>query len=130
MEWWFSFTPNDTSEATEKQKLMRVNPKIILSVHLGKGFASAAMPVLLEDMTFSGHMKIRMKLMTNFPHVQLVDLSFMEKPYFDYVLKPIGGETFGFDVNNVSSIDQCLFSLNDGIRLDSRFVSVHSRHGP
>jgi len=26
----------------------------------------------------------------------------MEKPDFDYVLKPVGGETFGFDINNVS----------------------------
>ncbi|TBU34912.1 tricalbin [Dichomitus squalens] len=104
MEWWFSFTPNDTSEMTKKQKLSRVNPKVILSVRLGKGFASAAMPVLLEDMTFSGHLKVRMKLMTNFPHVQLVDLSFMEKPYFDYALKPLGGETFGFDVNNIPGL--------------------------
>ena len=102
MEWWFSFMPNEVSELTEKQKLNKVNPKIILSVRVGKGLASAAMPILLEDMMFTGHMKIRMKLMTNFPHVQLVDLSFMEKPVFDYVLKPIGGETFGFDIGNVS----------------------------
>ena len=102
MEWWLSFTPNDVSELTDKQKLNKVNPKIVLSVRLGKGLASAAMPILVEDMSFTGHMKIRMKLMTNFPHVQLVDLSFMEKPVFDYVLKPLGGETFGFDVANVS----------------------------
>lgn len=101
MEWWLSFTPNDVSEMTDKQKQSKINPKIILSVRLGKGFASAGMPILLEDMTFSGHMKIRMKLMTNFPHVQLVDVSFVEKPVIDYVLKPIGGETFGFDVANV-----------------------------
>ncbi len=101
MEWWLSFTPNDVSELTDKQKLSKVNPKIILNVRLGKGFASAGMPILLEDMTFSGHMKIRMKLMTNFPHVQLVDVSFVEKPVIDYVLKPIGGETFGFDIANV-----------------------------
>ena len=130
MEWWFSFTPNETSEMTEKQKLTRVNPKIILSVRLGKGFASAVMPVLLEAMTFSDHMKICKKLMTNFPHVQLVDSSFMEKLYFGHVLKPIGGETFGFDVNNVRSIDQCLFLLNDGFGLDSRLVNLHSPHGP
>ncbi|RPD58353.1 tricalbin [Lentinus tigrinus ALCF2SS1-6] len=104
MEWWFSFTPNDVSELTEKQKLNKVNPKIILNVRVGKGLASAAMPILLEDMMFSGHMKIRMKLMTNFPHVQLVDLSFMEKPVFDYVLKPIGGETFGFDIGNIPGL--------------------------
>ncbi|KAI0724221.1 tricalbin [Cerioporus squamosus] len=104
MEWWFSFTPNDVSELTDKQKLNKVNPKIILNVRVGKGLASAAMPILLEDMMFSGHMKIRLKLMTNFPHVQLVDLSFMEKPVFDYVLKPIGGETFGFDIGNIPGL--------------------------
>lgn len=109
MEWWLSFTPKDTSELTERQKLNKVNPKIILSVRLGKGIASAAMPILLEDISFNGHMKIRMKLMTNFPHVQLVDLSFMDKPVIDYVLKPIGGETFGFDIANVRGLPAVYF---------------------
>ena len=131
MEWWLSFTPNDTSELTERQKLNKVNPKIILSVRVGKGLASAAMPILLEDMSFSGHLKIRLKLMTNFPHVQLVDLSFMEKPNFDYVLKPLGGETFGFDIANVSRL-----SFNDllGAEIDgmsgSWIVRLHSRYRP
>ncbi|KAI1797561.1 tricalbin [Ganoderma leucocontextum] len=115
MEWWLSFTPNDVSELTDKQKLSKVNPKIILSVRLGKGFASAAMPILLEDMTFSGHMKIRMKLMTNFPHVQLVDVSFVEKPVIDYVLKPIGGETFGFDVASIPGLSAFIRDTVHGV---------------
>lgn len=28
--------------------------------------------------------------MSAFPHVQLVDLSFMQPPVFDFVLKPVG----------------------------------------
>ncbi|KAM5532785.1 hypothetical protein V8D89_013582 [Ganoderma adspersum] len=115
MEWWLSFTPNDVSEMTDKQKLSKVNPKIILNVRLGKGFASAGMPILLEDMTFSGHMKIRMKLMTNFPHVQVVDVSFVEKPVIDYVLKPIGGETFGFDVANVPGLSAFIRDTVHGV---------------
>jgi len=47
-------------------------------------------------------MRIHLKLMNNFPHVQLVNLTFLEKPIIDYVLKPIGGEHFGFDIANVS----------------------------
>ncbi|CDO75883.1 hypothetical protein BN946_scf184672.g16 [Trametes cinnabarina] len=115
MEWWLSFTPNETSELTERQKLSKVNPKIILSVRVGKGLASAAMPILLEDMSFSGHLKIRLKLMTNFPHVQLVDLSFMEKPVFDYSLKPIGGETFGFDIANVPGLSAFIRDTVHGV---------------
>lgn len=101
MDWGLSFTPNDVSDLTPKQLRSKVNPKIVLSVRVGKGIAAAAMPVLLEDMSFSGLLRVRIKLMTTFPHVQVVDLSFMEKPTFDYVLKPLGGETFGFDIANV-----------------------------
>lgn len=42
--------------------------------------------------------------MTNFPHIQTVEMSFIEKPTFDYVLKPIGGETFGFDINSIPGL--------------------------
>ena len=101
MDWGISFTPNDVSDLTTRQIKTKVNPKIVLAVRVGKGIA-ATMPILVEDMTFSGLMRVRIKLMTNFPHVQVVDLSFMEKPVIDYVLKPIGGDTFGFDIANVS----------------------------
>ena len=101
MDWGFSFTPNDTSDLTAREIQKKVNPKIVLTIRLGKGLASAGMPVLLEDMSFSGLLRIRLKLMTTFPHVQVVDLSFLEEPVFDYVLKPIGGETFGFDIGFV-----------------------------
>lgn len=42
----------------------------------------------------------RLKLMTNFPHVQTVQVSFMEKPDFDYVLKPLTP----FDVNSIPGL--------------------------
>lgn len=102
MDWGISFTPNETLEMTQQQIAQKVNPKITLSVRVGKALATAALPILLEDITFSGLMRIRLKLMSNFPHVQIVDISFVEKPVIDYVLKPIGGETFGFDIANVS----------------------------
>ena len=102
MDWAISFTPNDVSDMTPKEVGKKVNPKIVLSIRVGKGLATT-MPVLLEDLSFSGNIRIRMKLMTNFPHVQLVDLMFLEPPVFDYVLKPIGGENFGLDVGHVST---------------------------
>ncbi|KAJ7456618.1 C2 domain-containing protein [Mycena latifolia] len=104
MDWGISFTPNDTSDLTERQVANKVNPKIVLSVRVGKGLATASMPILLEDITFSGLMRIRLKLMSNFPHVQIVDICFLEKPVIDYVLKPVGGETFGFDIGNIPGL--------------------------
>lgn len=111
MDWHIAFTPNDVSDMTPNEAKSKVNPKIVLAVRVGKGLASAAMPILLEDLEFTGKMRIRMKLMTNFPHVQIVDISFTEKPVFDYVLKPIGGDAFGFDIGNVSLAVALLYCL-------------------
>ena len=71
MDWALSFTPNDVSDLTPKQLTGKVNPKIVLAIRVGKGLATAGMPILLEDISFSGLMRIKLKLMTNFPHVQV-----------------------------------------------------------
>ncbi|WWD07266.1 hypothetical protein V865_005363 [Kwoniella europaea PYCC6329] len=104
MDWALSFTPNDLQDITPRQAAKRVNPKIVLTIRVGKGAVSKGIPILLEDMSFTGKMRVKLKLMTNFPHVQTVDMSFIEKPTFDYVLKPLGGETFGFDINNIPGL--------------------------
>lgn len=109
MDWEISFTPNDVSDLTPRQAARKVNPKIVLSARIGKGLASAAMPILIEDICFSGLMRVKMKLVSNFPHIQIVDLSFLGRPVIDYVLKPVGGETFGFDIAHVGA--SCICSL-------------------
>jgi len=129
MDWAVSFTPNDVSDMTPKEVGKKVNPKIALSVRVGKGLATTGMPILLEDLSFSGQLRVRMKLMTNFPHIQLVDLMFLEPPMFDYVLKPIGGDYFGFDVGNVST-PQVHHYLHTNVVLGSRTFCIHPKHGP
>ncbi|WWD20758.1 hypothetical protein CI109_105235 [Kwoniella shandongensis] len=104
MDWALSFTPNDLQDITPRQAAKRVNPKIVLSIRVGKGALSKGIPILLEDMSFSGKIRIKLKLTTSFPHIQTVDISFIEKPTFDYVLKPLGGDTFGFDINNIPGL--------------------------
>ncbi|KAH7345115.1 tricalbin [Rhizoctonia solani] len=104
MVWGFSFTPNDIMDITPREAQSKVNPKIILEVRLGKGLATAGMPILVEDMSFSGTMRVKLKLMAAFPHVQTVELSFLQPPTFDYSLKPIGGDKFGFDVSNIPGL--------------------------
>jgi Ca2+-dependent lipid-binding protein len=98
MDWAFSFTPNDTADLTSRQIKNKINPKIVLEVRVGKGIASKGIPIIVEDMAFSGTMKIKMKLQIPFPHIEKVDVCFLGRPTFDYVLKPLGGDTFGFDI--------------------------------
>ena len=124
MDWAFSFTPSDISDVTPREQAKKVNPKIVLNIRLGKGIVGAGMPILIEDINFSANIRIRLKLMTTFPHVQTMDVSFLQPPVFDYVLKPIGGETFGFDIGYVSYVLRvCYFWL----RFLRRFlVYLHS----
>ena len=74
MDWKVSFTPNDTADLTTRQAADKVNPKVVLTIKVGKGKVTLAKDIVVEDCTFAGVMRIRLKLMNNFPHVQTVDL--------------------------------------------------------
>ncbi|CEP18365.1 hypothetical protein [Parasitella parasitica] len=118
MDWKLSFIPNDVLDLTAREAQQKVNPKIVLTIRVGKGMLGAGMPVLLEDIAFSGHLRIKLKLFNEMPHVKSVELSFLEKPHFDYVLKPVGGDTFGFDINNIPGLESFIKD------------QVHSNLGP
>ncbi|GAA5802769.1 hypothetical protein HPULCUR_008244 [Helicostylum pulchrum] len=104
MDWAVSFTPDDCRGMTDTQVKAQVSPKVVLNIRLGKGFVGTAFPVLVEDMSFQGRLRIKIQFMSKMPHIRVVKACFLEKPVFDYVLKPLGGETFGFDVNNIPGL--------------------------
>ena len=98
MDWKLSFIPNDINDLTVYQASKKINPKVVLTVRFGKGKVGAGLPILLQNMAFAGSLRVRLKLISSFPHIQVVDLSFMEAPFVDFELKPIGGSTLGMDV--------------------------------
>lgn len=108
-----SFTPNDTQDLTSRQLETKVNPKVQLGVRFGKGPLTKNMPILVEDMSFVGNMRLRIKMMDKFPHIQTVDFSFLEPPQIDFVLKPIGGEKLGFDINIIPGLSKFIKEMVD-----------------
>ncbi|CAI2185368.1 17065_t:CDS:10, partial [Funneliformis geosporum] len=104
MDWKISFTPNDLANMTKVQLANKVNPKVVLTIRVGRGFVGAGIPVLVENMTFTGLLKVKLKLIPTFPHVETIDLCFIEPPMINYVLKPIGGDTLGFDIGNIPGL--------------------------
>ncbi|KAI9844655.1 MAG: hypothetical protein M1838_002093, partial [Thelocarpon superellum] len=98
MDWKFSFTPNDTADLTARQIKNKINPKVVLEVRIGKAMVSKGLDVIVEDMAFSGLMRVKVKLQIPFPHIERVDICFLDQPAIDYVCKPLGGDTFGFDI--------------------------------
>lgn len=104
MDWKVSFTPANLGALGEGQTEGVVNPKIIVQAVLGSGKYTVSLPVVLKEFSFTGNMRVKLTLINDFPHVKLVDLSFIEKPEFDYIAKPIGGENFGLDVNFIPGL--------------------------
>ncbi|EGW34762.1 uncharacterized protein SPAPADRAFT_145197 [Spathaspora passalidarum NRRL Y-27907] len=98
MDWAFSFTPNDTDDMTKNEIKKKIDPKVALGVTVGKAFVSKTLPILVEDMSFTGRLKVKFRLSENFPHVKMVSAQFLEAPTIDYGLKPVGGDTFGIDI--------------------------------
>ncbi|GAA5871970.1 hypothetical protein JCM16303_000930 [Sporobolomyces ruberrimus] len=113
MEMKLSFVPNDVLDMTHAQSARKVNPKIVLNVRFGVGPAKLGKDIIVEDLMFTGVMRIKLKLVNNFPHIQTVDLSFMQPPDFDFVLKPVG-----FDLSMIPGLTPFITS------------TVHSILGP
>ncbi|KAH6671447.1 C2 domain-containing protein [Halenospora varia] len=105
MDWDFSFTPNDHSDMTSRQIKNKVNPKVVLEIRIGKAMISKGLDVIVEDMAFSGIMRVKMKLQLAFPHVERIEVCFLKPPTIDYVCKPLGGETLGFDINFIPGLE-------------------------
>lgn len=114
MDWKFSFTPNDTADMTSRQIKNKINPKVVLEIRIGKAMISKGLDVIVEDMAFSGVMRVKMKLQIPFPHIEKVEVCFLERPMIDYVCKPLGGEMFGFDINIIPGLESFILEQIHG----------------
>lgn len=114
MDWKFSFTPNDTADMTARQVKNKINPKVVLEIRIGKAMISKGLDVIVEDMAFSGIMRLKIKLQIPFPHVERVEMCFLERPKIDYVCKPLGGDNFGFDINFIPGLERFILEQIHG----------------
>lgn len=114
MDWKFSFTPMDTADMTANEAKNKVNPKVVLDVRVGKGVVSKALPIIVEDFQFAGLIRIKFKFQLPFPHIDRVDVCFLERPEIDYVCKPIGGDTLGFDINFIPGLESFILDMIHG----------------
>ena len=105
MDWKFSFTPGDRMDLTARQLKEKINPKVVLEVRVGKGVISKGLDVIVEDFAFSGLMRVKVKLQLPFPHIEKVEICFLGRPEIDYVCKPLGGDTLGFDINFIPGLE-------------------------
>ncbi|TIA79421.1 hypothetical protein E3P98_03303 [Wallemia ichthyophaga] len=129
MDWHVSFTPADLGALGEGQTEGTVNPKIVLQAVIGKGKYSVSLPVVLKEFSFTGNIRVNLTLINDFPHIKLVDLSFIEKPEFDYMAIPIGGEHSGLDVNYIPGlttfIREQIFNMMQPLIFDPNVFTIN-----
>ena len=72
---------------------------------------SKSLDVIVEDMAFSGLIRLKVKLQLAFPHVERIEFCFLDQPTIDYVCKPLGGDLLGFDMNLIPGLESTIQGL-------------------
>lgn len=94
MDWGFSFTPNALVDANAKQLKNRVNERIVVKANV----FGVTIPVAVDDVSFKGTARVRLRLMTSFPHVETVNVSLLEPPVFDFNTKILSESSWWSEV--------------------------------
>ncbi|KNE59170.1 hypothetical protein AMAG_03496 [Allomyces macrogynus ATCC 38327] len=93
---------SDTSSTNEEP---RTDSKVDLVVRMKGGMP---IKVRASGITVEGRMRIRMKLMTSFPHIKVLELWFLDAPKIAFELRPMGRL---LNLNSISIIRKTLDDL-------------------
>ncbi|KAJ3193429.1 hypothetical protein HK101_004861 [Irineochytrium annulatum] len=104
MDWDLNFTPVDEDDFSKREKELGDvrNSRIELVAKVGV----VAIPVLVTGIEFKGKLRIGIKYMSKYPHIKLVEYSFLEAPSVAFNLRPLKS----FDLMDIG-----LAGLVDGI---------------
>ncbi|KAG7666099.1 TCB1 [[Candida] subhashii] len=94
MDWEFSFTPNTITDSSTKQIRNNINQKATIKITV----FGITIPIAVCDVAFRGYARIRMRMMTSFPHIETVNVSMLEPPQFDFNSKILGDMPWYWEV--------------------------------
>ncbi|KAI9299061.1 hypothetical protein K502DRAFT_322489 [Neoconidiobolus thromboides FSU 785] len=104
MDWHLSFTPNSfyekkfkSNDSFEESNLIKINSNIQLEIELNLFGMTFKLPIILNEMHFNSKLRIKLKLMNNFPHIKSAHVSLLELPDIDFKFRPI----FNIDLTNI-----------------------------
>lgn len=94
MDWGCSFTPNEVADLNNKQLKNKVNEKVVVKVNV----FGVEIPVAVSDVSFKCLLRVRLRMMSSFPHIETVNVSLLEPPQFDFNSRLLGDSTFNWEV--------------------------------
>ncbi|KAI0463797.1 hypothetical protein LJB42_002803 [Komagataella kurtzmanii] len=110
MDWGVSFTPNTLADATVKQMRNRINQKVIVKLKL----FGLTLPIVVSDISFRVLLRVRLRMMSQFPHVRTVNLSLVNPPEFDFSCRIFGGDSIlSFEILSIPGLK---FLIDDMIK--------------
>ncbi|CAN3371572.1 hypothetical protein DIURU_004012 [Diutina rugosa] len=94
MDWEFSYIPNSLVDLSAKQLKSTVNEKITVKTSL----FGVTIPVTVSDVSCRAIVRVRVRMMESFPHIETVNVSLLQPPNFDFVCRLFGDTCFNFEV--------------------------------
>lgn len=100
MDWTLSFTPHaHHSGINPEATFPNLDSLIALHVALALGPIKTTIPVSVSHTRFRACLRVKMRLMNAFPHIQSIDVALLEMPQVDLSLRPI--DPLGWDLTNI-----------------------------
>lgn len=94
MDWAVAFTPNALADSSNKQQKNNVNEKVVTVAKL----FGIEIPVAVSDVSFTCILRVRLRMMTAFPHIETIAATLMEPPHIDFNSRVLGTTSFNWEV--------------------------------
>lgn len=94
MDWGCSFVPNEMADTNNKQTKSKVNQKVTVKANL----FGIEVPVTVSDVSFKCLLRVRLRMMSAFPHIETVNVSLLEAPQFDFNTRFFGDTPFNWEL--------------------------------
>ncbi|KAJ3134514.1 hypothetical protein HK100_003559 [Physocladia obscura] len=91
MELEVLFVPVDEDGVSKRQKELGTvrHSKIEVVAKIGKGSVAIPIPVVVSEIEFRAKLKLDLKFVSKYPHVESITYSFEETPKIDFTLRPL-----------------------------------------
>ncbi|AQZ14266.1 TCB2 (YNL087W) and TCB1 (YOR086C) [Zygosaccharomyces parabailii] len=97
MDWEISLTPHDLSDMNAKQMRNYVNQRLVVKAVI----FGVRIPIYLSDFAMRAKTRIRFKLMTPYPHIDILNIQLLEIPEIDFAARPFGDYIFNGEVMDI-----------------------------
>mgnify|MGYP003365524171 CR=1 FL=1 len=100
MDWTVSFTPHDLSDMDIKRLKNYVNQIAIVKAKL----PGITLEIAVSEISFKVDLRIKLQLMSEFPHIDTVNIQFLTVPDIDFVARLFSNSIFSWEILNIPGL--------------------------